>query len=353
MRGMITIAISFLLFVFAAAAGNNNIATVVNAEVMTGDIITAANFAQLSDIDANLIGNGIASVQTMVMEGSTNNLVGGLNKQGLPDGNTFILQSGDMMLNYTGNINVPHLQDTDMQVILLAANGNQVATGNITQVAVQVDNNKGNNNDVFQFTAEAAGVTGILGAVGVTPSSNVLTDSEIKQLSYLDVLVTGNTNTAEQMNLQGAFDSTMTGSKLWQQATVCANVLGNNNVALPLAATAPFLPVAAPFVDGLVLVPMQTSVQLADDNTMTKSAANQMICQNVYIAENSGQFAQLGVESMNLDILTNAGVLQKINENIKSLGNSNIISQNTALTSTANVVTGGNIIQQSDIDTNS
>lgn len=348
MRSMIALAMGLLLLVSAAAAaGNNNVATVSLTEVMTGDIITAANFAQLSDIDANLAGNGITSIQTMIMEGSTNTLAGGLNKQGLTDGKTFFLQSGDMMLNDTGNTNI------DIQTELLAANTNQVAIGNITQVAAQVDNNKGNSNNVFQFTAEAAGVTSILGEVGVTPSANVLTDSEIKQLSYLDVLVTGNTNTAEQMNLQGAFDSTMTSSKLWQQATVCANVLGNNNAGLPLAATAPFLPVAAPFVDGLVLVPMQTSVQLADDNTMTKSAANQMICQNVYIAENSGQFAQLGVESMNLDILTNAGVLQKINENIKSLGNSNIISQNTALTSTANTVTGGNIIQQSDIDTNS
>lgn len=360
MRNMIAIALGFLLLVSAAAAaGNNNIAGVDVTEIIAGQVITGADFGQLADVDANIAGNTNIEIQGMNLSAAGNILTG------LSNGKTFLLQSGDMMLADTGNGNV------DWQFELLSANTNQVAIGNITQAAVQVDENKGNSNNVFQLTAQDAGTvsgfqstvaagTGIVAIAiapfgAAVPSPNILTNSELKQLSGLDAFITGNTNTAQQWGMQGAFDNTMTDSKLWQQNSVNADVLGNSN-----SGSAPQIPLGGASAIATVNLPlpfgfsnMQTSAQLADDNTMTKSLVNQLICQNEDIVGNTNIVGQTGVEGMTLDILTNSGVLQKINEDIISQGNSNAVSQNAALTSTGNVVTGGNIIQQSDVDTNS
>ncbi len=318
---MIAIAVGLLLLVSAASAqGNNNIATVDDTEVMTDNLITGASFIQSSDIEANLLGNGITATQFMFIRGNADNLAG------LDDGDTFILQSGDMMLNDTGNANF------DLQVELLGANENLVTQGNITQAAAEVAENVGNDNDVVQFTGIGAGV--ILDLFG---SPNVLTGSEIMQLSSLDVSVTGNLNTAVQANLQAAFDNTMTDSRLWQQNVANAEIAGNGNIGTTI----------------IIFPIMQGSLQIAADNTMTESAANQLICQNENIAGNTNVVGQLGIETMTLDVLTDAGVLQKINEDMDVLGNINAISQIETLTNTANTVTGGNIVQQADVFTSS
>lgn len=320
MRDMIAIAFGLLLLVSAASAGNNNIATVSLNEIMAGDIITGASLAQLSDIDANLVGNLDSSTQIMFQNATRNTLTG------LGNGKTFLLQSGDMDICDTGNSN------TDAQIELLGANANIVTEGNITQAAVQIDNDKGNNNSVVQFTASGIGV--VLAVVG---SPNILTRSELDQLSCLDASVTGNSNIVAQADLQGAFDNTMTDSRLWQQNSANAKVSGNGNVGPTI----------------IIFPVMQGSIQIADGNTLTKSWANQLDCQNENIVGNTNTIGQFSLEAMTADIATNSGVLQKINEDICSLGNSNALSHNEELTSTANVVTGGNIIQQADAYTNS
>ncbi len=394
MRRMIAVAVGLLLLVSAAAAvGNNNIAGVDVNETMTGQVLTGASSVQLADIDANIAGNTNVEIQGMNLT-AVDNILTGLN-----DGKTFLLQSGDMMLNDTGNNNV------NWQFEFLGASENQVAIGNITQMSAEVAENEGNNNNILQVTAQGAGTSNFFTSTvvadggsatvivvpffGATPSPNILTNSELKQISGFDVSVSGNTNTAEQWGVQSTFDNTMTDSKLWQQNAANADILGNDNTGfapalIDLGSLGTTGPLTLPFGFNAI----QTSSQLADDNTMTKSLANQLVCQDENIVGNTNLVGQLGVESMTLDILTNSGLLQKINEDMDVLGNTNLVGQsgiesmtldvltdagllqkinedmdvlgntNTILqgeilTSTANTVTGGNIVQQADIFTSS
>lgn len=357
MRNFIAVALSLLLLVSATAAqGNNNIAGVAVIETMTSQVISGASSAQMANIDANIAGNMNTEIQGMNLTAVGNTLTGP------NDGKTFLLQSGDIMLDDTGSSNI------NWQFEFVSANTNQVATGNISQLAAEIADVKGNDNKVFQINDQSAGYRDIHrstvvadgGSATITSipfpgsplsSPNILTGSELKQLSVFDVSVAGNMNTAEQLSTQGAFDNTMTDSRLWQQNIANADILGNDNTgAASLIGFGGFLIIIPNNLPSPPRLPsIQRSGQLADGNTLTKSLANQLVCQDETISGDTNVVGQTGVESMTLDTLTNAGVLQKINEDMDSAGNTNNLIHDVRLTSTANTVTGGSILQQADV----
>jgi hypothetical protein len=85
---------------------------------------------------------------------------------------------------------------------------------------------------------------------------------------------------------------------------------------------------------------------IAVDNILTDSVSNQMISQNDMDTGNNNEVTQLADMKMITDILTGSGALQKIDEDVQSLGDANTFSQDVAFTNKANIVTDGNIIQQ-------
>jgi hypothetical protein len=213
MKSIATIILGLLLVV-SAAAGNSNTANVAATSNMAGQEMVNADFVQVSDIEADLLGNSICAEQISNMEAIDNTLVGSE-----PDGNTFFLQSIDQSISDTGN--------------------NNVDTQNV----------------------------GIPGTIK-------------KVISIVD----------------------------------CDDSFNSGLIAL--------------------------------DNTLTGSVSNQMISQNDMDTGNSNEVTQLADMKMNEDILTKAGALQKIDENVYSLGDANTFSQDVAFTSKANIVTDGNIVQQ-------
>jgi hypothetical protein len=88
---------------------------------------------------------------------------------------------------------------------------------------------------------------------------------------------------------------------------------------------------------------------VAVGNTLTDSASSQMISQNEKIEGNSNADTQIANSVMTTDILTRSQALQVIDEGALTVGSFNTIFHNGNLTSTANTVTDGSILQHADI----
>jgi hypothetical protein len=139
-------------------------------------------------------------------------------------------------------------------------------------------------------------------------------------------------------------DNTMTGSFANQVLSQDEKIEGSNNVdrqnvGVPDPITRILCAVTdtGSFDSGIIAV----------DNTLTDSASSQIISQNDMDRGNNNEVTQLGDMKMITDILTGSGALQKIDENVNSLGDANTFSQNVAFTNKANIVTDANIVQQS------
>jgi hypothetical protein len=313
----------------AAAAGNSNVANVAVGDSMTGQVVTNANFAQASDIDANLDGNSINANQISNMDAVDNALTG--SKQ---DGKTFFIQSIDQLINDTGNSNV------DTQIVggpiignavlgissidsgLIAA-GNTLTDSVSSQMISQSEMIEGNSNEAIQnvgvpsvsvspFPEVAHSTFG--GDSGLIAVGNTLTDSASSQMISQSEMIEGNSNEAIQ------------------------------NVGVPS--------VSISYVDVVFFSTFGgDSGLIAAGNTLTDSASSQIANQNDINTGNTNEVTQLANAIMAEDILTEGGALQKIDEDSLVLGNANTINHDGALTSTANTVTDGSVLQLADIFT--
>lgn len=313
MKDLIAVALSMLLLVSAAAAqGNNNIATVTVNENTTDMSITGANIAQLSDLDANLLGNDNLAgqiVESLMLDSDLT---------GLGNGKTNAIQMADFDLSNTGNAN------RESQVAVFVQGENDLAIGNITQMTVEKLDNIGNNNGVFQ------GVDAFAGVFSGEGSPNLLTNSDLAQTSVFDACVEGNANFVGQLTEQFATDNNLVNSKLYEQADTNANILGNDNN-----------------LNGL-----QTAVQIADANLLTNSWANELICLDEKITGNSNDVSQNAETNTTANLLTASTELQSINAAAKELGSGNLINQNIDLENNGNIAVSGHILQEADIESN-
>ncbi len=315
MRSFIAVALGLLLLISAAVAqGNDNIARITVNEETTGMLITGANIAQMDDLDANLMGNNIFANQVVGLMIEDGNLIGQSN------GKTNAIQVADLMLNDTGNAN------DDSQSVGLAQVENDLTIGNITQITMLEADDIGNENSIDQ-TAHAS-----TGTFFGLPGPNSLTNSELRQTSVLDACVNGNSNNAIQETNQFITDDILTSSNLYEQASINANILGNEN-NLGIGGQGVF--------------------QIADNNLLTNSWANQAICLDEQITGNSNDISQLARPYFFANLLTTSTALQSIDMKTEVLGSGNIIDQNADLISESNSAVGGHIVQTTDIETNS
>jgi heat shock protein HslJ len=307
-----------LLLVSAAAAIGNDIDSIVYVSEETSDnCITGATLAQMSDIEANLLGNGICAFQGVDFEIEDSSVTG------LNDGKTNLIQMGDLTLNDTG------CGSYDSQFMEFAQGENYVSIGNITQRGIQSADVAGNDNYLDQCTEAFAGVWEEYDECEVG-SPNRLTMSDLKQVSILDASVDGNTNDAYQKLTQYASDNCLTTSKLYEQAAIAAAILGNSNNPCG----------------------EQEAIQGAAFNALTDSWINEMVCMDEQITGNINNVDQYAFTGSYFNRLTNSTILQDNNIAFKTLGNDNLVCQSAELLSEDNLATFGHIVQESNIDIN-
>lgn len=343
MKGPI-LALCLLLLVSAAAAtGSYNCVNVYGSQEVSGNCLTGAAFAQVTNVDANLLGTNIDATQFLGLQANDNCITGSNN------GETNFIQAGDMVANDTG------CNDFDLQAELLAANENCLTTGNITQIAAQHADTAGSDNYVVQGTAAALGTVDL--PCFCLGSPNCVTNSDLSQLSSLNACVTGTDNLAAQVALQGTFDNCMTDTGYYQQASLNADILGCNNNGICCDGAGSYVDtmdsIVGPYSDGTgICLPIQVSVQYTDDNCMTNALFNQMNCMDEQVTGDCNSVGQFDLGGVSDDCITSGSLLQMSNFKAAELGCNNAIGQSIELNNACNSITGGNIIQQATANTN-
>ncbi len=315
MRSLIIIVLDLMLLVSVAASlGNDNSENVMSNVETTGTSIIGADLAQIDNINANLMGSNIHANQFVRLTIDDSNLVGQSN------GETNDIQMADMMLNDTGCGNI------DLQFVAINQDENCLTIGNITQLTALKADDIGYENSIDQSSSSSIG--NFFGFI----EPNVLTNSDLKQTSILDACVAGNANNAVQGTNQFITDNILTNSKLYEQAETNADILGcENNLGLG----------------------SQGIFQTADSNLLTSSSASQLI----YLDEQSSgclnDISQLARPYLLDNALTSSTMLQSINVDAETLGSSNIFDQNVDLRNEGNSAVGGQLVQITDIESNS
>jgi hypothetical protein len=358
MRIVLAIAFGMLLLMSAAAAiGNSNTITATMNEEATGMSITGANFAQIEEADANLMGNNILATQDLSLMAADNQITGDLNNNGLPDGKTNFFQTIDMEIKDTGNNNV------DEQQMGIGASGNILTVGNVTQIAMEKIDDSGNDNHVTQDPDVLAGssdptcltrsdfqqavslnayvkgnANDVDQFVSFYESDDSLTDSKFRQQSILNAYVDGNGNKVDQGTIQNAFDNKLISSELVELAIINANILGNDN--------------------NLGIGASQRAIQNAGDNDLVCSLAKELICLDEQTKGNNNnaisvvdtiQFAETDLIN---NCMTASTAFQSIDAKVKEIGSDNNVEQHITLTGMDNKAVDGKILQQTDIETN-
>jgi hypothetical protein len=315
MKNVLTLALGLMLLVSTATAqGNSNTGIVTINEETTGMLITGANIAQIADVDANLMGNDILANQIVGLRIEEGDLTG------QSDGKTNAIQVADLILNDTGNGNV------DSQFVEITQVENDLTIGNITQTTVLQADDMGNENSIDQSSSSSAGI--FFGF----KEPNLLVNSELKQTSILNECVNGNTNNAVQEVDQFIIDNTLTSSRIYEQANINANILGNdNNLGLG----------------------RQGIFQIANNNLLTSSWASQRVCLDEQSLGNLNEVSQLGRPFFFENTLTSSTAQQSIDMKARTSGNENTVDQNADLTSGGNNAVDGSITQIAGIETNS
>lgn len=320
MKNLLALAIGLLLLVSAAAAtGNYNSNSVCVSEEMSGNCITGASVGQVVKMDANILGSNIQAGQTVDLQMEDSCLTG------LNDGRTNSLQMVDMMLNDTGCNNI------DNQYVEFAQGDNCVTIGNITQMAIEKADNIGSNNYIDQCSKAFAGVYEDA-EQAECGSPNCLTNSNLMQVQVLSACLTGDYNAIIQEDDQYATDNCLTSSKLYEQVSENANILGCNN--------------------GNVVDPYQSACQNADNNCLANSLMSEIISQDVQIIGDYNGACQNAYTDNQGNCLTSSTSQQSIDMSIKEMGCNNFVSQTVSQQSGGNCVTGGNIAQQSSVNNN-
>jgi hypothetical protein len=202
---------------------------------------------------------------------------------------------------------------------------------------------------------------------GLISVGNTLTDSASSQMISQKEIIEGNCNNAIQnvgvpgiieaaegsiVTGDGFFDSgliavgnTLTGSGTSQMISQKEIVEGNGNNAIQNVG----VPGDIAFFGNMNGDGSFDSGLIAVGNTLTDSASSQMIRQNEIIEGNCNEATQIANSVMTTDILTRSHALQIIDEGALTVGSFNTIFHNGNLTSTANTVTDGSILQHADI----
>lgn len=329
MRRLITAALGFLLLIFAAAAiGNNNIAnSTVNEEIINTSI-SGANVAQICNLDANLIGNDIIGGGAFINETwfipryymqSVSMTVDGSNLTGAGDGKTNAIQVADLKLNSTGNANI------DFQGIFMGQIMNDLTIGNISQMTVEETNDMGNDNSVSQESP--------YGVEGFFAYFNSLTNSDLKQISVCYISVNGNSNQAGQDFYYWDFNNDLTNSKIYDQAVLNANVIGNEN--------------------GLrshYLALGQGVSMYSVNNDLTNSWNNKQSCLDMQTTGNGNSAVQSAESTIESNLLTTSISFQNIDEDVKVLGNSINFYHEARQDAILNLMTNSDLMQASYLD---
>lgn len=315
MRYPVIISISLMLLISGAAAlGNVNTATITVSEVIAGTPAIGANIAQVADLDADLLGSDIRADQAAGLMIVDENLAG------QSSGDTNALQMADLMINDTGCTNV------DSQIVGLAQFDNEIAIGNITQMAALEADDIGSENSIDQSSSASAG--NFFGFI----EPNQLTNSDLGQTSVLDACVKGCSNNAVQGTDQFITDNALTDSRLYEQADINANILGNENNLNSGG---------------------QGVFQIADSNLMTGSLASQQIYLDEQSTGSLNDVSQLARPFLSNSLLTESTSLQSIALEARTSGTDNVLDQNSDIRINGDSAVGGQIVQMSDIETNS
>lgn len=406
MKSLIALALGLLLLVSAVAAQGNGNAVTVNVYENTSDMsitdanlvqigdtdadlmgndntasqelnlisgmhifgiaqsITGADFAQIENADADLTGCDITATQVLDVTAGENQVVGNLDENGLPDGETNFIQKIDADITDTGSNNVDEqvLTFSAFVTLLTVGNNEQIMTGNIYD--------SGNSNHVVQDPDVCEGPSDLspsnpnpsdipytmltrsdfLTAINVTAcvdgnanyvnqhivgseEGDQLTDSQIIEQAMTFAYVNGNTNTALQVFNQTYLYNDLTNSKISEQIAISAGILGNDN--------------------NHDADSFQFANQTAKDNDLTNSLANELICLDEQITGNNNDASQVANTDIENNLLTMSTEFQNIDAAISELGNGNSVDQNIDIVSTDSNAVGGYIVQQTEIETNS
>ncbi|MFB3764123.1 MAG: hypothetical protein ACE14P_02620 [Methanotrichaceae archaeon] len=305
--------IMLLVSAVAALGSDNNGIVMVNEQTMDM-LITGANVAQMSDINANLMGNDILANQATVLMIEDGCLTG------LDDGRTNAIQVADLMINDIGSTNI------DTQFGALYQDENNIAIGNITQVTGMEADDIGCGNSIDQSSSSSAG--NFFGFI----EPNMLTNSDLGQASILNACVDGSANNAVQGIDQFITYNTLTDSEIYEQAKINANILGNeNNPAIG----------------------SQGVFQNVDSNLLTGSSASQVICLDEQSTGCFNDVSQLARPYFYDNALTSSTSLQSIDLEAAAMGAENVLDQNADLLSSDNNAVVGHLVQITDIINNS
>lgn len=315
MRYPVIITISLILLISGAAGlGNFNTVLVTVSERTSGTLTTGANVAQVAGLDANLLGNNILANQVAGLMIEDENIVG------RSSDDTSTIQMADLMINDTGCANF------DSQIAALAQFDNDLTAGNITQITVLNADDIGCDNSIDQSSSAS------IGNFFSFIEPNQLTNSDLRQISVLDVCVEGSANNAVQGADQFITDNALTDSRLNEQVDINANILGNENNMNSGG---------------------QGVFQIADSNLMTGSLASQLIYLDEQSSGNLNDVRQLGRPSFFNNFLTASAAQQIINLEVRTLGTDNMIDQNSDIIINGDNIVYGQIEQMSDIEINS
>ncbi len=262
----------------------------------------------------------------------------------------------------------------------LIAADNTLTDSAVGQIIDQSERVVGNSNagtqnvgspDISLGGSVVTGIGFIGSGLGLISVGNTLTDSAISQMISQSEKIDGNSNVGTQsvgsplVNIDSsvvvdtdfagvdlgliAVDNILTDSAVSQMIRQSEKIDGNSNMDTQSVGS-PNISIADSIAVGTGFTGVDLGL-IAVDNTLTDSVASQIIGQDDTDTGNIDEVTQIANAIMAEDILTEVGALQRIDENVLILGNANTVSHDGALTNTANIVTGGNIIQQTEIST--
>lgn len=309
MRNILAVALGLVLLISAiSAAGSENLAIVDVTTYLSDNSISGAGIAQMSELEANLMGNELEAMQTMISLGSNNLLVGSGSDE------TFLMQMGIEKINDTGCGNL------DLQTEAIIATENCVTIGNINQISLESVDVQGNDNFVNQNSLNA-------------PMGNSLTDSELGLASAVCTAVEGSGNGVVQNSLQTSVQNCLTGSQFLGSASLNSDIAACNNLGPDEYNS------------------NQLIIETSAINSLTYSGATQSGSLNTQDTGTGNLVNQVGNIGLFTNCIDDGVVLQNINADAISLGCNNQIVHNLDMQTFDNYLTNGIAVQDISIAT--
>lgn len=324
-----------LLISTAAAAGSNNYIEVdIYNEAVDNCITGNVLLAQVTDVESYLSGSNNDVYQYAEFYADGNSLTG------IGDDLTSLAQVGKMTANATGSNN------EEWQWIGLAAIDNCMLDGNISQESSQEAEILGCGNLIDQENAAFAGIevsydspsfdeaieTGIL-------SGNSIVLSDLGQKTVLETFVEGSENEVLQWNVQEANDNCLTDAILSQYAGKEALIAGSRNLVEQ-----------GVFFDEQTQEYEVANGEIAYRNTLTEAMMLQDINELAGIIGCDNYVNQRAwVDSFD-NCLTDAILIQEIYEAALIEGSENYVFHDVYFDSSDNSITGGFVTQIAEVE---